>query len=339
MVLAVIAATSGYVSTARAQVVVGSNKPPAVTVDSNVLDSLGAAPTLPQLFLGDRALVHPPRPATTSRTEYGRTERSRHVARRVATTHAPSKGIHLVPPSSQAAARAPAATHDETATQQKLAALAAPVPAPAPMPSLPQSSPPPPAPVLPPEPAHVVAPSAPATAPAQTAAAAPAAANPAPPPPAAPSTAASVPPAATPPAAVAMAAPAASTAAPTPAPAAGAAPPVQMAAATTVGSGLSAIKFPAGVTDLPPGPQPALDAVAARLLADQSLRVQVIAHATGSADEAMEARRVSLARAVAVRAYLINKGVRSLRIDVRALGNRADEGPVADQVDLMVVSQ
>jgi outer membrane protein OmpA-like peptidoglycan-associated protein len=53
----------------------------------------------------------------------------------------------------------------------------------------------------------------------------------------------------------------------------------------------------------------------------------------------MEARRVSLARAVAVRAYLIEKGVRSLRIDVRALGNRADTGPVADQVDLLVVSQ
>jgi outer membrane protein OmpA-like peptidoglycan-associated protein len=102
---------------------------------------------------------------------------------------------------------------------------------------------------------------------------------------------------------------------------------------------LNAIKFAAGVTDLPPGPQAALDTVATRLLADDSLRVQVIAHASGTADEAMEARRVSLARAVAVRAYLIDKGVRSLRIDVRALGNRADEGPVNDEVDLMVVSQ
>jgi hypothetical protein len=75
------------------------------------------------------------------------------------------------------------------------------------------------------------------------------------------------------------------------------------------------------------------------LLANQELRLQLISHATGGADDAMEARRVSLARAVAVRAYLIDKGVRSLRIDVRALGNRADKGPVADQVDLVVVSQ
>lgn len=101
----------------------------------------------------------------------------------------------------------------------------------------------------------------------------------------------------------------------------------------------SAIKFSAGVTELGAGSQPALDAIAARLLGNDNLRVQVIAHATGSADDAMEARRISLARAVAVRAYLIDKGVRSLRIDVRALGNRADSGPVADQVDLLVVNQ
>ncbi len=64
-----------------------------------------------------------------------------------------------------------------------------------------------------------------------------------------------------------------------------------------------------------------------------------ISHATGGADDAMEARRVSLARAVAVRAYLVAKGVPSLRIDVRALGNHVDNGPVADQLDLVVVSQ
>jgi outer membrane protein OmpA-like peptidoglycan-associated protein len=53
----------------------------------------------------------------------------------------------------------------------------------------------------------------------------------------------------------------------------------------------------------------------------------------------MEARRVSLARAVAVRAYLVDKGVQGVRIIVRALGNQTDKGPIADQVDLQVVSQ
>ena len=114
---------------------------------------------------------------------------------------------------------------------------------------------------------------------------------------------------------------------------------MQMAAATTVGNSISAVKFGTGATELASGPQPALDAVAGKLLGNDNLRVQVIAHATGNADQAMEARRVSLARAIAVRAYLIGKGIRSLRIDVRALGNRADDGPATDQVDLMVVSQ
>jgi outer membrane protein OmpA-like peptidoglycan-associated protein len=118
-----------------------------------------------------------------------------------------------------------------------------------------------------------------------------------------------------------------------------AAPPVQMAAATTVGDAASALKFKAGATDLGSGAQPVLDALASRLLANETLRIQIISHATGGADDAMEARRVSLARAVAVRAYLIEKGVRSLRIDVRALGNRVDNGLAADQVDLLVVSQ
>jgi outer membrane protein OmpA-like peptidoglycan-associated protein len=118
-----------------------------------------------------------------------------------------------------------------------------------------------------------------------------------------------------------------------------AAPPVQMAATTTAGNAASVLKFKAGVTDLGNGPQPVLDGIANRLLANESLRIQIVSHATGGADDAMEARRVSLARAVAVRAYLIEKGVRSLRIDVRALGNRADNGPATDQVDLLVVSQ
>ncbi|HEY1506707.1 MAG TPA: OmpA family protein [Stellaceae bacterium] len=117
-------------------------------------------------------------------------------------------------------------------------------------------------------------------------------------------------------------------------------PPVQIAAATTVGSADTAVKFKPGVTDLGGGDQqPALDAVVNRLLANQALRIELISHATGTADDAMEARRVSLARAIAVRGYLIDKGVRSLRINVRALGNHADSGPVTDQVDLLVVSQ
>ena len=114
---------------------------------------------------------------------------------------------------------------------------------------------------------------------------------------------------------------------------------MQTAAATTVGSAEAAIKFKPGVTELGGGAQPALDSLATRMLANPELRVELISHAVGPADQAMEARRVSLARAVAVRAYLVDKGVQGVRIVVRALGNQADKGPIDDKVDLQVVSQ
>ena len=52
-------------------------------------------------------------------------------------------------------------------------------------------------------------------------------------------------------------------------------------------------------------------------------------------DQASQARRLSLSRALTVRSYLISQGVRSTRIDVRALGARASDGP-ADRVDLLI---
>lgn len=124
-----------------------------------------------------------------------------------------------------------------------------------------------------------------------------------------------------------------------PTPLAASRPPVQNAATATLGSAETAVKFKPGVTELGSGAQPALDAVAARMLASPELRVELVSHAIGAPDEAMEARRVSLARAVAIRAYLAEKGVQGTRIVVRALGNNADKGPIADQVELQVVSQ
>jgi outer membrane protein OmpA-like peptidoglycan-associated protein len=181
------------------------------------------------------------------------------------------------------------------------------------MPTLPQSEAAPTTPLVAPTPAHVEAP------------------NPPPPPPAQASNNAAPVPLVAPPPAAATAAPATASSAP---PA-----PTQLASAASIGGALNTVKFAAGAVDLPSDSQAMLNTVAAKLMADDTLRVQLIAHASGTADQAMEARRVSLARAVAVRAYLIDKGVRSLRMDVRALGNRADDGPPGDQVDLLIVSQ
>ena len=63
--------------------------------------------------------------------------------------------------------------------------------------------------------------------------------------------------------------------------------------------------------------------------------VMLIAYAQGDPDQASNARRLSLSRALAVRSFLIDQGVHSSRIEVRALGNKVTDGP-PDRVDLVV---
>jgi len=338
---------------APAQVVVGGDRSPSVSVDLTVLDRLGAAPTLPQLFgaSGGGTSVATPPPAqrspaaTASRKSSSATAkhtRTRRVARRktksgtrVAQAHktapaAAASAIHLTPPTGGDATRiARSARAPSLATPVRPAAAVSVTPPPAspPIPAAPQAAALPTTPSLAPTTPPEVAPAPPRqpspTADDQSAASVVApqpSVGPAPQPPA-------------PPPDVASAKPAA------PAPAAAPPAPVQVASAGSAALAPSVVKFAPGAADLPPGSQAVLDGVAAKMLASDAIRVQLIAHATGDADQAMEARRVSLARAVAVRAYLIDKGVRSLRMDVRALGNRADDGPVGDQVDLVLVNQ
>ena len=62
--------------------------------------------------------------------------------------------------------------------------------------------------------------------------------------------------------------------------------------------------------------------------------VNVVATAAGTADDPSTPRRLSLSRALAARSVLINEGIASTRIYVRALGTNGPEGP-ADRVDLI----
>jgi outer membrane protein OmpA-like peptidoglycan-associated protein len=63
-------------------------------------------------------------------------------------------------------------------------------------------------------------------------------------------------------------------------------------------------------------------------------RLQVRSYATGEEGSKSSARRISLARALSVRSYLMEKGVTAKRIDVRALGAETDRNPL-DRVDLI----
>jgi outer membrane protein OmpA-like peptidoglycan-associated protein len=100
---------------------------------------------------------------------------------------------------------------------------------------------------------------------------------------------------------------------------------------------VSMVQFQQGRADLPPAGQALLDAVASQLAANPKLRLQLVAYASGQSDDAVAARRISLARAVQMRSYLIEKGVESIRMNVRALGDRNDGAGPADRVDLVIL--
>ena len=77
-----------------------------------------------------------------------------------------------------------------------------------------------------------------------------------------------------------------------------------------------------------------IDAVHEKMEADQFLRLQLAAYATNTDDNPSRTRRLSLSRALAIRSYLVEKGVKSTRMDVRALGNKFEKAP-GDRVDLV----
>lgn len=82
----------------------------------------------------------------------------------------------------------------------------------------------------------------------------------------------------------------------------------------------------------------ALKALSEQMGTQDALRLQLLAYAGNSDTSASAARRLSLSRALAVRSYLIEHGIRSTRIDVRALGNKSTD-EVTERVDITVVER
>lgn len=129
------------------------------------------------------------------------------------------------------------------------------------------------------------------------------------------------------------------TPAPAPAPAAQvAALPSPAPAAASSGGDTMSILFTGDAARLPDTARPALEKLAARLETDEGLGLQLLAYADGDDASASKARRLSLSRALEVRKFLMDQGVRSTRIEVRALGNKSDGGP-ADRVDAILVAR
>jgi outer membrane protein OmpA-like peptidoglycan-associated protein len=77
-------------------------------------------------------------------------------------------------------------------------------------------------------------------------------------------------------------------------------------------------------------------AMLAQYIQDEGKRVHITAYAGGTPDQASAARRISLSRALSIRAFLIDKGVPQLRIDVKAMGNKELNGKSPDRADIRV---
>ena len=98
------------------------------------------------------------------------------------------------------------------------------------------------------------------------------------------------------------------------------------------------VSFDQDQTKLPINSKKPLISLAESLKGTTNQRLQIMAYAGGPSLSSSLARRMSLSRALAIRSFLIENGVRSTRIDVRALGNKTTEEPL-NRVDLKVTER
>jgi outer membrane protein OmpA-like peptidoglycan-associated protein len=118
-------------------------------------------------------------------------------------------------------------------------------------------------------------------------------------------------------------------------PAAEAAPAEDTASAVPEMADLT-INFDSTSSTLPQPEQKKLDDLARQLTDAPAMRIQIRGYAKGDASDASSARRMALARALNVRSYLMDKGIKPVRLDVRALGSETDKMPI-DRVDMVFV--
>ena len=131
-------------------------------------------------------------------------------------------------------------------------------------------------------------------------------------------------------------------------PAAKDAPPAVLQGAggtgTAIPSGLR-ITFGNGQGELSPASEQALKKLVSRVPASETVSYNVLAYAPGTPEDPSTPRRLSLSRALAVRSVLMDAGVPSTRIYVRALGAGTGPGGAppssakapADRVDVSVL--
>lgn len=124
--------------------------------------------------------------------------------------------------------------------------------------------------------------------------------------------------------------PATATAVPTPP-----APKAESTASLATGEDgrLIRVEFDESQSKLPDSAKPNLLKLADQVKDQRDVRLQLLAYAGGDDLKSNRARRLSLSRALSVRSFLIESGIRSTRIDVRALGDKTSDEP-KNRVDI-----
>ncbi|MGO4728489.1 MULTISPECIES: OmpA family protein [unclassified Inquilinus] len=95
------------------------------------------------------------------------------------------------------------------------------------------------------------------------------------------------------------------------------------------------IRFAPGVEEMDTTAGDMLSGLSERLVADATSQIEIRAYAGPKPDPA-GSRRVSLSRALNIRAFLIDRGIDNKRIAIRALGNTSPPDQPADRVDLRI---
>lgn len=101
-----------------------------------------------------------------------------------------------------------------------------------------------------------------------------------------------------------------------------------------VGDGFR-IRFSPGTEEIGTEAGDLLSGLVEKLAADGASQIEIRAYAGAKPDPA-NARRLSLSRALNIRSFLIDRGVDSKRIALRALGNTSPPDQPADRVDLRI---
>lgn len=111
------------------------------------------------------------------------------------------------------------------------------------------------------------------------------------------------------------------------------------AAAASAGAPVASYRlvFPVGADQLPDTAAALVATLADSLVRDEHLRLKLSSYASGSTDDPVAARRLSLQRALKFRSALVDKGIASTRVDVMALG-LGDGGSPADRIDILPVN-